>query len=118
MSMALLIALSLGVLTACGVYLVLRARLFDVVLGLTLFSYAVNLFLFLSGRIGAKRPPIVSDEAMRMADPLPQALTLTAIVISFAMTGYLVALMLRAVGETRTDHVDGYEPHRRDGEEA
>lgn len=118
MTMALLLALALGLLTACGVYLLLRARLFDVVLGLTLLSYAVNLLIFLSGRIGAERPPILSEANGPMADPLPQALALTAIVIGFAMTGYLVALMLRSIGENRTDHVDGYEPRRQGGEEA
>lgn len=110
MSMELILSLALGLLTAGGVYLTLQSRLFTVVLGLTLLSYAVNLLLFISGRVGDNRPPIVSAATTPMADPLPQALTLTAIVIGFAMTGYLIALMLRSVGESRTDHVDGYEP--------
>lgn len=110
MTMELLLSLSLGLLTAGGVYLTLQSRLFKVVLGLTLLSYAVNLLLFISGRVGDNAPPIVTRAATPMADPLPQALTLTAIVIGFAMTGYLIALMLRSIGEGRTDHVDGYEP--------
>jgi multicomponent K+:H+ antiporter subunit C len=92
---------------ACGVYLVLRARTFPVILGLTLMGYAVNLFLFLTGRLHTNLPDIISPDQTRYADPLPQALVLTAIVIGFAMISFLVVLSLRALGELDTDHVDG-----------
>lgn len=111
---ALLFALGVGVLTATGVYLLLRARTFDVILGLTLLSYAVNVFIFLMGRIAVGKPPII-DPALaptlaNYADPLPQALVLTAIVISFAMTAVMLVIALRAHAQTGSDHVDGVEP--------
>jgi multicomponent K+:H+ antiporter subunit C len=109
--MEALLAILLGVLTGTGVYLLLRARTFDLVLGLTLLSYAVNLFIFLMGRIAVGRPPIVDGRLAptlaNYADPLPQALVLTAIVISFAMTAVLLVIAIVARSETGTDHVDG-----------
>ena len=112
--MALMFALGVGVLTATGIYLLLRARTFDVILGLTLLSYAVNVFIFLMGRMAVGRPPII-DKALaptlaNYADPLPQALVLTAIVISFAMTAVMLVIALRTHAETGSDHVDGAEP--------
>ena len=93
MSLALLVATGVGVLMACGVYLLLRARSFDMVLGLTLISYAVNLFIFFMGRLAVGKAPIISagvpENLANYADPLPQALVLTAIVISFGMTAVL-----------------------------
>ena len=106
-SMEALIAVIIGVLTACGVYLALRARTFPVVIGLTLLSYAVNLFLFVTGRLTVGLPPVISDQAAGYADPLPQALVLTAIVISFGMTAFLIMLALKARAELGTDQVDG-----------
>ncbi len=109
--MAVLLAILVGVLTGTGVYLLLRARTFDLVLGLTLLSYAVNLFIFLMGRIAVGRPPIVDGRLAptlaNYADPLPQALVLTAIVISFAMTALMIVIALVARAETGSDHVDG-----------
>jgi multicomponent K+:H+ antiporter subunit C len=105
--MEALVALVIGVLTACGVYLALRGRTFPVVLGLTLMSYAVNVFLFAMGRLTIGRPAIISPDAPGHADPLPQALVLTAIVISFAMTAFVIMLALKARAELGNDHVDG-----------
>jgi multicomponent K+:H+ antiporter subunit C len=99
-------ALTLAVLVTCGVYLVLRARTYPVVLGLSLLSYAVNLFLFFTGRLVTGAPPL-AGAATPTADPLPQALVLTAIVIGFGMTAFVVILALRARGELGNDHVDG-----------
>ncbi len=113
-SMEALIAVIIGVLTACGVYLALRARTFPVVIGLTLLSYAVNLFLFITGRLTVGLPAVISDQAAGYADPLPQALVLTAIVISFAMTAFIIMLALKARAELGTDQVDG----RLDAEDA
>ncbi|SDT94962.1 multisubunit potassium/proton antiporter, PhaC subunit [Pseudomonas pohangensis] len=107
--MEALYAISLGILSGCGVYLMLRGRTFPVVLGLTLLSYAVNLFLFAMGRLKSDAPAVVGAAA-EVADPLPQALVLTAIVIGFAMTAFLIVLALRSLGEQGTDHVDGEEP--------
>jgi multicomponent K+:H+ antiporter subunit C len=94
-------------LVAGGIYLALRARTFQVVLGLTLISYAVNLFLFASGRLVVGRPPIWDKAVAQYTDPLPQALVLTAIVITFGMTAFVVILALRSFLETGSDHVDG-----------
>ena len=114
MTVELLLAIGVGVLTASGVWLLLRARVFDVILGLTLLSYAVNLFIFLTGRVRVGSPPIVDGRLAPTladyADPLPQALVLTAIVISFAMTALILVIALRASAETDSDHVDGAEP--------
>ena len=105
--MELLVALMIGLLTACGIYLLLRARTFPVIMGLTLLSYAVNLFLFVMGRIGGEQPAVIGVGDGQYADPLPQALVLTAIVIGFAMIAFVVTLALRSRGELDSDHVDG-----------
>jgi multicomponent K+:H+ antiporter subunit C len=107
-----LIALVIGVLTASGVFLVLRAQTFPVVLGLTLLSYAVNLFLFVMGRLAIGVPPVITPNATAYADPLPQALVLTAIVISFGMTAFVIVLSLKARAELGNDHVDGRMEHK------
>ena len=112
--MELMLALLVGVFVGTGVYLMLRARSFDVILGLTLLSYAVNVFIFFMGRWQVGKPPII-DKALaptleNYADPLPQALVLTAIVISFAMTALMLVIALRTRAETGSDHVDGEEP--------
>ena len=103
--MEALFAITLGLLTASGVYLLLRARTFPVVLGLTLISYAVNLFLFAMCRLGGSVAVIGTPG--EYGDPLPQALVLTAIVIGFAMTAFVVVLALRGLGDLGSDHVDG-----------
>jgi multicomponent K+:H+ antiporter subunit C len=105
--MELLLASAVGLATAVGIYLVLRAQTFPVVLGLTFLSYAVNVYLFAMGRLVVGQAPIVSKTAEGYTDPLTQALVLTAIVISFGMTALLVVLALRGYLETGRDHVDG-----------
>lgn len=105
--MEALLSLLIGVITACGVYLMLRGRTFPVVLGLTLLSYAVNVFLFAMGRLTIGQPPVIDAAASQYADPLPQALVLTAIVISFGMTAFVIVLALKARAELGNDHVDG-----------
>ncbi|MCW8919122.1 MAG: Na+/H+ antiporter subunit C [Gammaproteobacteria bacterium] len=110
--MALLVSLLIGVMVTCGVYLLLRARTFAVVMGLIMLSYAVNLFLFAMGRLAATAPSLVGLTGAKdvAADPVPQALVLTAIVIGFAMTAFAVTLALRANSELGSDHVDGAAP--------
>jgi multicomponent K+:H+ antiporter subunit C len=104
--MELLFSSAIGVLIACGVYLILRARTFPVVLGMTLITYAVNLYLLSMGRLEINKPPLTLDSIPQHTDPLPQALVLTAIVISFGMTAVIVVLSLRTFLETDSDHVD------------
>jgi multicomponent K+:H+ antiporter subunit C len=105
--MEMLVAAGIAVLVASGVYLLLRARTFPVVLGLTLLSYAANLFVLATGRLSPGAPPIVRPGVMQYADPLPQALVLTAIVIGFGMTAFSIVLALRASEALGSDHVDG-----------
>ena len=102
-----LMALGIGTLVACGIFLLLRARTFPVILGLTMISYAVNLFLVSMGRLQGGAPPVVVQGTERYVDPLPQALVLTAIVIGFGMTAFIVVLALQAKATTGNDHVDG-----------
>jgi multicomponent K+:H+ antiporter subunit C len=104
--MEFLLASAIGVMTAAGVYLLLRARTFPVVLGLALLSYATNVFLFGMGRLAVNQPPVVGALASGYTDPLPQALVLTAIVISFGMTAVIVVMALRSFFEGGNDHVD------------
>lgn len=109
MSMEFLLATGIGFVTACGIYLMLRGRSFPVVLGLSLFGYAVNVFIFVMGRLWSNAQPILVGDGP-VADPLPQALVLTAIVIGFATTGFVIELALRNRHESDSDHVDGREP--------
>jgi len=109
--MELVFALVIGALTSSGVYLLLRARTFPVVVGLTLISYGVNLFLFSSGRLMTGGQPILGSTET-YSDPLPQALVLTAIVIGFAMTAFVVVLSLRNLADNDDDHVDGHQGER------
>ncbi len=103
--MELLVASAIGVLTAGGLYLVLRLRTFPVIMGISLLTYAVNVFLFASGQLTVGAGPILTD-ATTYADPLPQALVLTAIVISFGMTAVVVMIALGAYLGGDDDHVD------------
>lgn len=111
-----MVATVIAVLAGCGVLLTLRARTFPVVLGVTLLAYAVNVFLFAMGRLQLGLPPVIDPSAAGYTDPLPQALVLTAIVIAFGMTAFLIALALKARSELGSDHVDGL--HRSDDERA
>lgn len=106
-SMEFLVATGIGFVVACGIYLLLRGRSFTVVLGLTLLGYAVNVFIFAMGRLWSAAPPILQGREP-VADPLPQALVLTAIVIGFATTGFVIELALRSRHDNGTDHVDGH----------
>lgn len=111
--MEAVLALAIGVLGGSGVWLLLRPRTFQVVLGLALLSYAVNLFIFGMGRLVTDKPPIIRGDGVvdlaQYADPVPQALVLTAIVIGFATTALFLVVLLVLRGLTGTDHVDGRE---------
>ena len=109
--MELLISLIIGLLTAVGVFLVLRGRTFPVVLGLTVLSYAVNLFIFSAGRLVIDGAAVLNS-GLATPDPVPQALVLTAIVIGFAMTAFAVILAIRARADLGNDHVDGRLPEQ------
>lgn len=108
--MELVLAAAIGVLSASGIWLILRPRTFQVIIGLTLISYAVNLFIFSTGGLRVGADPVLKSgvtDPGRYADPLPQALVLTAIVISFATTALFLVVLLASRGLTGVDHVDG-----------
>lgn len=111
--MEIVFAIAVGVLGGSGVWLVLRPRTFQVLMGLTLISYATNLFIFGVGRLRTNAAPIVADgtviDPTLYADPVPQALVLTAIVIGFGTTALFLVLLLAQRALTGTDHVDGRE---------
>ena len=112
--MELALASAIGILAAIGIYLCLRARSFDVILGMTFLSYATNLLIFAGGRLASGKAPVLRDgletDLTRYTDPLPQALVLTAIVIAFAMTAVTIVLAMRSRGDNHSDHVDAHEP--------
>lgn len=111
--MEIIVSLAIGVLTAAGVWLVLRPRTFQVLIGLSLLSYAVNLFIFSVGSLALDREPIVqpglAPNLVDYSDPLPQSLVLTAIVIGFATTALFLVVLLALRGLSGNDHVDGEE---------
>ena len=112
--MEMILAIAIGVLGGSGVWLVLRPRTFQVLMGLALLSYAVNLFIFAMGSLSLDKEPIVLPGLVpsleNYTDPLPQALVLTAIVIGFATTALFLVVLLASRGLSDTDHVDGEEP--------
>ncbi|WP_298232692.1 Na+/H+ antiporter subunit C [uncultured Azohydromonas sp.] len=111
--MELIVSLAIGVMTGAGVWLVLRPRTFQVLIGLSLLSYAVNLFIFSIGSLAVGKEPIVKPglaaNLENYTDPLPQSLVLTAIVIGFATTALFLVVLLALRGLSGGDHVDGQE---------
>ncbi|HMQ35270.1 MAG TPA: NADH-quinone oxidoreductase subunit K [Chloroflexaceae bacterium] len=109
--MPFVLSLVVGVLYAGAVYLMLRRSVVQLILGLVLLSHGTNLLLFLMGD-GVVRgsPPFVDAEtgvaAAGSADPLPQALILTAIVISFGFLAFIMALSYRADQAVKSDDLD------------
>ena len=105
--MALLLAVTVGVLYACGVYMLLRRSLVKLVIGLVLLGHAANLLIITAAGVARGRPPIVAETAAALvppyADPLPQALILTAIVIGFGVQAFALVLLKRAYQVVGTD---------------
>lgn len=99
--MTLMLCLTIGILFGTGAFLLLRRNVLKVILGLSLLSHGANILLVTSGGFGGRRPPIIGVGSLNYVDPLPQALVLTAIVISFGVTGFLLALLYRIYRETR-----------------
>jgi len=111
--MEIVVSLAIGLLASAGVWLVLRPRTFQVLIGLSLLSYAINLFIFSVGSLSIDKEPIVrpgvAADLLNYTDPLPQSLVLTAIVISFATTALFLVVLLALRGLSGGDHVDGQE---------
>ena len=108
--MEILLALASGVLYAAGIYLMLRRRLAQLIIGLGLLSNGTNLLIFTAGGLTRARPPVVPEGAAVLeppyADPVPQALVLTAIVIGFGLLAFSLVLAHRVHATVGTDDVD------------
>ena len=108
--MEVLLAVTSGVLYAAGIYLMLRRRLAQLIIGLGLLSNGTNLLIFAAGGLTRAHPPLVPDGADRLiqpyADPVPQALVLTAIVIGFGLLAFSLVLAHRVHATIGTDDVD------------
>src|SRR5919109_922641 len=108
--MHVVLAIVIGGLYAAGLYLMLRRSLAKLIIGLALLTNAVNLLIFTSGGLTRARPPLIPRDATRpaeaFADPLPQALILTAIVIGFGVIAFMMVLAYRAYQVIGTDDLD------------
>lgn len=102
--------LLIGCLFAAGIYSILRRSLIKILIGFSLIGHAANLLVFSAGGLGRAAPPVISPEARLppagFADPLPQAMVLTAIVIGLGLTGFLTALVVRANREAESEDPD------------
>ena len=110
--MEVLLAILVGALFAAGIYLILRRSVVKLIIGLALLSHAANILIFASGGLVRARAPLVpaGDVApvSPHADPLPQALILTAIVISFGVLAFMMVLVSRAYRAVGTDDTDQF----------
>lgn len=108
--MEILLALMIGVLYGTGIYMMLRRSLVKLIIGIILIGNGANLLIFLLGRITRGAPPIIPGTAKEIvgafADPVPQALILTAIVISFGLQSFAIVLVKRAHTVVKTDDLD------------
>ena len=102
--MSWLLAILVGALFATGTYLIIQRTLTRIVIGVAVLGHGVNVLLLASGAIGAA--PIVGADDDPIADPLPQAFVLTAIVISFAITAFLLTLAYRSWQLTKDDEAE------------
>ncbi len=108
--MEAVLAMVIGTLYGGGLYLMMRRNLVQLIIGLGLLSHGANLLIFTAGGLRRGGAPILAEGETHFAaapsDPLPQALILTAIVISFAVTAFALALFLRTYQTTGTDDVN------------
>lgn len=108
--MEFILAILTGVLYAAGLYMILRRSLVKLIIGLIILGNGANLLIFLLGGITKGRPPIIPEDASVFteiyANPLPQALILTAIVISFGLQAFAIILVKRAYKVVKTDDLD------------
>ncbi len=108
--MTFLLAVLVGVLYSAGIYLILRRSLVKVIIGLIFLGHAANLLIFTIGKVTKGIPAFIPQGAEKIvepfADPLPQALILTAIVIGFGVQAFAIVLFKRAYQEVGTDDLD------------
>ncbi|MFD5017638.1 Na(+)/H(+) antiporter subunit C [Paenibacillus sp. NPDC058367] len=110
--MELVVALAIGVLFTVGVYLVLSKSLLRILLGTNLITHGVHLLLLTMSGLKTGAPPLLGEKAEAYVDPLPQALILTSIVISFGVTAFFIVLAYRTYRSTGTDDVEGTKEER------
>lgn len=115
--MEAIFSITVGVLVTCGIFMLLRGRTYPVVMGMSLLTFAVNLFLFSMGRLVKDGSSLITDKLPNI-DPIPSALVLTAIVIGFAMTAFVMILAIRARADHGSDHVNGSRRKSRHDREA
>jgi multicomponent Na+:H+ antiporter subunit C len=107
--MIAVLAVVIGVLYAAGFYMMLRRNIVKLIIGLAILSNATNLLVFVVGGLERGKPPVIPEGAVQLtagADPLPQALILTAIVIGFGVLAFAISLVLRAVEATGSVDLD------------
>lgn len=108
--MEILLAIMTGILYAAGIYLILRRSLVKLIIGIVILGNGVNLLIFLMGGLVKGRPPLIAADGKVLegvfADPVPQALILTAIVISFGLQSFAIVLIKRAYKVLKTDDID------------
>lgn len=104
--MELVICILAGILFGTGVYNILQKQLLRIAIGTGLISHAAHLFILTMGKLKRGQPPIIDDSVSVYTDPLPQALILTSIVISFGVTSVVLVLAYRTINENETDNMD------------
>lgn len=108
--MEILLAIMTGILYAAGIYLILRRSLVKLIIGIVILGNGVNLLIFLMGGLVKGSPPLIPEDGTALeglyADPVPQALILTAIVISFGLQSFAIVLIKRAYKVLKTDDID------------
>jgi len=104
--MEFLMAIVVGILFMAAVYLILSRSILKIILGTGLLSHGAHLLLLTMGGLGGTSPPVLAEGVTDYADPLPQALILTAIVISFGVTAFILVLAYRSYAEHKTDNMN------------
>lgn len=104
--MEFVMAIVIGILFMAAVYLILSRSLLRIILGTGLLSHGAHLLILTMGGLGGTSPPVLADGVTDYADPLPQALILTAIVISFGVTAFILVLFYRTYAEHKTDNMN------------
>jgi multicomponent Na+:H+ antiporter subunit C len=104
--MELMMAIIVGVLFTAAIYLILSKSLLRIIIGTGLLSHGAHLLLLTMGGLGGSSPPVIAEGVTDYVDPLPQALILTAIVISFGVTAFILVLAYRTYSKHQTDNMD------------
>ncbi|HLQ83449.1 MAG TPA: Na(+)/H(+) antiporter subunit C [Pseudogracilibacillus sp.] len=104
--MEIIISILAGLLFAVGVYNILQKQLLRIAIGTGLISHAAHLFILTMGKLKRGQPPIIQEGITQYTDPLPQALILTSIVISFGVTSVILVLAYRTINENETDNIE------------